>query len=143
MLSIINIMLGLQYSCAKPNSCIPTWAVDTFCKLELKSFDQGNKFRELRERFQVNEERTLFRSSRDENEKSKNPFPSEVIPHFPRLTHKVVKLFLKAMTVNEVDPFEQTTLPWSLCLHASIPARFSSSGIEITTLSPFRQGWGS
>lgn len=61
----------------------------------------------------------------------------------PKSFHKVDSLVHQAKTIKAVDPLGQIILAWKLCLHASIYARYSSSGIAIAKLSPLRTGFGS
>lgn len=53
----------------------------------------------------------LRTSSRLEKENSKNPFPSEEMPHLLRELQRVLSLDLKQATMSEDEPFGQMILP--------------------------------
>jgi len=63
-------------------------------------------------------------------------------PHLSRSFQTPANLLRKEATVKGVEPLGQITLPCKLCLHSSIPTKYSSSGIEIEKLSPLITGTG-
>lgn len=140
LLAIAKRIWGLQYSWDKPWILIHTWVDGCLRVKETKFFNHWNNLRTLWNNVQAFTNLTHWTTSKEEKANSKNPFPNEVTPYFPIDGHNSNSLFFKFTTVSDVDPFDQTTLPWKWCLKASTLRLYSSSEIVMASLSLFRQG---
>lgn len=136
LLAITKIILGLQYS--QESICIlnQTWAEVYLTLVGMKSLVQRNNFKTHGFLFQELVSLTLQTSSKLKKENSKKSFPREMIPHFAMESLSHDSLQHKLKTIRGEETLDHKIILWRLCLQESIPKRYSSSGIEMTNLSP-------
>lgn len=142
LLAMEKMIFGLQYSWERPGILIQTYTNVYFDIVGAKYFDQGKSLRIPCGSDHAFTDLALWMSLSKENVNSKNPLPRDVTPYFPIDGQCSISFNFILTIVRGVNPLDQTTLPWRWCLQASTPILYSSSGIVMASLSPFKQACG-